>query len=329
MAPRLLGVFGSVGGVLLGLAGNARAADAVPVRVRVEAPVGCPSADEFIVRLGAELAVRSAGADEPAHSLLVEVRRDASGFVGSLGSSSTAGVAARDTRAASCEQVFSALALTAALALEGRPAPLPPALSSSPAPSAPPPHTALAAIELASQSRTPVPRPSQRVYGWAAGARLLAGSLPLLLGPTLELSNSATRGPGLSVALRLGLLLPVDAASSSVELLLPEVGVRLGVLGLPLFSELTYGVGISTDLGLALGGGKNIANPTTAALPFAHSGVFLALSAGLGAGWRLQLDGGVGLVWLRPQFVATDPERVVEQAGPVGATAGVGFGRPF
>ncbi len=105
---------------VLGLPVEAQAADPVPVRIQVEAPLDCASPRDFYDALRARSGrVREAMPGEKAYELAVKLEPGADVVHGELSIASEQGEAdSRSVDGASCSVVVQALSLTAALAFE-------------------------------------------------------------------------------------------------------------------------------------------------------------------------------------------------------------------
>ena len=153
---------GLVGTVLLAAFASG---EAVPVRIRYEAPSGCPDAQAFFGAVQSRTArVRPAQEGEAASVFRIRITRDKDGSVGEVRAVDDGRESAgRRVEGSSCEEVVQALALTVALSVDPTASILPSAPSASvPAPAA----------SSVAPSATPAPR---RVPAVVASSRAAPG----------------------------------------------------------------------------------------------------------------------------------------------------------
>jgi hypothetical protein len=162
------------GGVAAALAGApraARAADTEPIVVRVEAPSSCPEANDFFTQVKARTTrARQAEPGERARSFVVAIRRAGARFRGRLDVRDPGGErSTRELAADGCDELVTALALIAALAIDPDAlVPTPPAPAPAPTPAPPP------------APSPPAPTPGRHVTS-VASAALVAPALPALV----------------------------------------------------------------------------------------------------------------------------------------------------
>lgn len=333
---------------VVALAQQAPGAEALPVRVEVLGPSSCPSADQFVRELDQHLSVRSARADEPAHALVVQINRDNGEFSGHLKSPSTSGVQGRQVSAASCSEVVAALALSASLSLEGKPPPEEsrkeldqddaardsPQQSSDDA-SDPASSSSASAESEAGNPRTvgpgdgtPNDTPAFRHWWLGLGARSWSVTLPLLAGPELSLgfrtSNRDWEG-----RVRLGTLFELQEGSPNLAIVAPYAGVELCWMPLHAGPHFDLGLCATTDWSVMRGQGVQLRQAAAVWLPYGASGAAVRLRWQWAERWFVEADGGGQGIWLAPEWTASGPERVLEQADRGAVSAGLGLGWLF
>ncbi len=229
---------------VLALAAAAGAQTARPVRLRYEAPAGCPDADAFLAAVRQRApGARLASPGEPARSYGVSIINESGTFVGRLSLDGTP--EAREVRGDSCEETVAALAFVTSLAVS----------ASEPAASSAPSARIAPSASLASSGSAPIEPTPERSWDASVGAGALASGafapgvsfgaevagevvLPVALAPSLRLagsygaSGSVDAGPGQASFRLLAARLdgcPVSASLGSLRLV-PCVGYEIGSL---------------------------------------------------------------------------------------------------
>ena len=302
----------------------------VPVRVVYDAPSGCPDAASFEAELHKRtFKARTAADSEPAHVFQVAIRRGASGMV--VGRVATewngerSGV--RELRGKGCSQVVSALALTAALAidpdarldLEPEAAkPLPAAVQPAPA------HHPNQTVQSGSNP-SPAHAPLEGRVGLDAGAaRIITPRLMPTLGPFGELAWVGSGFVAPSVRLSLNLAsnaLDADRTASFTwlagELELCPVAVHWGnVMAL---RPCAAGQG-----GAILAEGRTVPQKYSQARAWWSAGLSAHLSRRLSARFGVELFAGVLLPLRSRSFVFANPSREIARTATESGEVGIG-----
>jgi len=298
----------------LGASAASLAARAEPTRVRLSyrATPDCPGEDAFVAALTAQAhpfarAPRSAAR---VRSLDAEIARSDSGHTGHLRVREADGVTSeRDVRGSTCADVFSALALVTALAIDsGPPAPRPPP------PDEPPP---------------PAPATPRR-WGWSTavvgGGFFAMAPVPAWgVEPSLE---AVPPLPGGVLAVRLSLALAASprtttrAGDADFFWLTGRVSAGLWPLARSWFSlRPTVGAGF----GFVRGRGMIVALPREAIRPWLDVALGLRAHAALTRRFAVELSGGLLVLITRATWTFDEPEVIVHETPPLGGylTAGV------
>ena len=290
------------------------AAEAAPPRVRIayRAADGCPDEAAFVAAIAAqarpfERAPRSAAR---VRSLDAHITRDDEQHRGVLRVREADGAASeREVRGATCQEVFSALALVAALTVDtGPPPPSPPPPEEPPPPlPAAPPRWTLATTFHAGA-----------FFAMAPGAAL--GVVPEIeIAPPLA---------GTPLVARLGLAFAAsprtDKAAGSAEFYWFAARLDVGLFALRrAWFSLRPTVGAGG--GAVLGRGLAIATPREQLRPWFDVAAGLRAHAALLPGFGLELAGGLLVPITRETWIFERPDAVIHETPPVGAyvTAGV------
>jgi hypothetical protein len=289
------------------------AAEAAPPRVRLAyaAPEGCPDEAAFVAAVAAqahpfERAPRSAAR---VRSLEARIARADDAHTGVLRVREADGATSeRDVRGATCQEVFSALALVAALTVDTGPPP-----PSPPPPEEPPP---------------PLPAIPLR---WTAATTLHAGAFfsmapgaSIGVAPELEIAPPFAGTP---LVVRLGLVLAASpraetpAGSAEFFWFAARLDVGLFALRRAWFSlRPTIGAGA----GAVLGRGFAVAIPHEETRPWFDVAAGLRAHAALLPGFGLELAGGLLVPITRETWIFERPDAVIHATPPVGGYVTVG-----
>lgn len=300
-----------------------------PVRVDYTAPADCPSRDSVLAAIAAESpGFRLAPEGAPARAVVLRVDPTPDGLVGSVWLVAPDGSTSyRQVSGASCAEITAALALMAALAIEGDPPPAPPPpappVSPAPLPASPPPPT--------SSPPPPPPRPATAPR-WTLdlGARALAeGGFAPELAPGAEASVALRWArPGV-LAPRVGLGVlgaaapTAENASGTADFSLIAARVDLA----PVRFE-TRGFALRPSLGLDLG--ALLASGTGATRSFDETRPWLAGRVALGAALaltpsvRLTAEGGILLPLVRDTFQFDKPRALIHAVPAFAPTFSLG-----
>lgn len=289
------------------------AAAAAPPRVRIayRAAEGCPDEAAFVAAITAqarpfERAPRSAAR---VRSLDAQITRRDDQHAGVLRVREADGaVSERDVRGATCQEVFSALALVAALTVDTGPPP----------PSPPPPEE-------------PPPLPAAPLR-WSVATALHAGAFfsmtpaaALGVVPAIEIAPPLAGTP---LVVRLGLAFAAsprtDTAAGSAEFTWFAARLDVGLFALRrAWFSLRPTVGAGG--GAVLGRGFAIATPREELRPWFDVAAGVRAHAALLPALGLELAGGLLVPITRETWIFERPDAVVHETPPVGAyvTAGV------
>lgn len=287
---------------------------ATPIRIELDAPPGCSSAQAFYQGLRARTeAVRLAAEGESALRIVVRLAPAGPNVQGELRMLDAQSETVRRVEGPTCDQVAEALSLTAAIALDRgaapREAPAPVPTPNPPTPSAP------LAFELGARAST-----SEVVSPLVS----LGGEIFVRL---TRQSNDPAR-PTLDLGLfhaRNDLLAPASGMVTrltTVALTLCPIGWGLG--GVWKLQPCAVGLGgwlSATD--------PSLDHPASALRSWWSLGGRLRAAAALGAHYSLELEAGVNVPLVRRHFFATSPAQVVGETPVVSALGAVGIAYRF
>ncbi len=294
-----------------------------PIRVDYQAHVGCPDQEAFLAELKARTQkARLAGKAEKARTFKIRITQGGPGSVGRIEAHDVGGgVTVREVSGGKCAEVVSALALTAALAIDPDAlfSPPPPASASSTTPpvaasSAAPvassaaPVTSASPVTSVSAPPTTPPEPSALLtfaghfvvasgtapelsVGGSIGAELRAGGGPVAPGIRLSLAhvrNDVARDPTTAFA--------ASWVGFDVCPVIFAFTARLSA------SPCATGV-----LGLLRGESRGVRNPAAATAPWVTVGALARLRVVLVGGLAVELDAGLSLPVSRPVFKLEEP----------------------
>jgi hypothetical protein len=332
-----------LGSVLVALlatsGGRARATEpdpsAEPVRVEYEAPEGCPVEGAFWAAVTARTPkVRRGEASAPARTFAIRLSTEGDGSTGHLVVRAVDGsTTEREVAGDTCEEVVSALALIAALAVDPnattKPLPLPPAPPPPRAPAPPPPHPA-AAVATARPASEAAPLAAQSAA--SVGGVVAVGAAPApLFGASLGVAATRPREGWLAPTVRLG----IAVASTGT------IGVSGGAAS---FGAVTgavdgcpggWSVGrwrlepcLRLEAGVVQAQGEGVVQPRTDTHPWAAAGVVARAEWRFFAGFFADLAAGVTVPLVRTTFFF-EPDMTIYRTAPVGAVFSAGLGLRF
>jgi hypothetical protein len=348
--------FWRVGWLVLGTVGVAAAqADGrEPILVAYAAVVECPGQDVFVSQVLARTArARLAEPGEVGRTFVIAIRMEASEFRGVLTVATPTGeTSLREVNAERCDEVVSALALVAALAIDPQavttplppPAPAPPPSSSTPAPvllpePAPPfiapPLPPAPVVVAPAPPPAPLPLPPPPSWHLAVGAQgdVVYGVAPdLVAAPRgyLEIDHAGAR-LGLSVVGWPSRVEDTDLGDATITWVAARVeGCPTSLTGATLIGLWPCA---ALDAGVLVGTGHGKTDETnlvgrTSTRSWLAADLLLRLTLEPGDSLQIRLEGGAALPILRPEFVfqqGTVEERIHE-VPVVGAFAGLGAG---
>jgi hypothetical protein len=297
----------------------------IPIQLEFEAPVGCSDAEAFYAGLFSRSdRARRANPGEESVRLGVRLTRAGAKVRGELRVGDGRDSDTRSVEGASCDEVVEVLTLTAALALhEGprvspppsRPAaprPAPPTPSAPPPP--PPPPPVPPPPPPAPPAPPPPPPPRAFRFELALGAVAAAVVSPYLnVGGEVgaRLAHHPPDGLGYTVGLAF-LYVPNDLLRS------PDVGVHwtaFEATGCPGVGWVRGGLR-ARPCGHVMGGWlsaeqRAVTNPESATRSWWSLGAALRADAALGAGFRLEVEAGLGVPLVKRRFITTTPEETV------------------
>ncbi|WP_437670393.1 hypothetical protein [Sorangium sp. So ce131] len=323
------GGIASIGLVVLGGASVAAAPDPIPVRIDLDAPADCATADQLYAAISARNErVRLANADEPSMNVQVRLTRTPRKVHGELrvihdrGSTDT-----RTVEGASCGIVLQALSLTAALSLdqvaeEAAPAPPPPPTTPPAPPPVPPPPP---------RDQAPAaPAPEAPPFRFELGAQALVAQVVspyVSLGGAVvarmtQRSNSAL-SPSFGIALVHARNDLVGAGRASVQ------WTAAALTGCPLRWHVAGPVDVQPCV-FAAGGwltasGRGITDPQSASRSWWSAGALARADWALATDTSLELEAGVSVPLVRRRFIITSPEETVGETPTVSPLAGLGL----
>jgi hypothetical protein len=312
--------------------------DEVPVRIRYQAPEGCPKADAFYAALRARTErVRIAVAGEDARDFDVRIVRDQAGAVGDLRVRGEKGTTqTRRVEGSSCEEVVQAVALTAALSVDPAASLAPAVPSAAPSPPAPAgsaanPRASASAALLPASPIAVAPSPSSRQWIIEIGAEGLVAHqlIPSVSAGGAFSASMARVAAGAwspSIELSLGYLRndlfarPADAAAQLSVATLTVCPLRLSFLRQVETRLCALGQG-----GRLAARGLRVDQPESAARPWWAAGLGGQVRVGLFSKLVLKLDAALVLPLPRHGFVIEDPSRFAGETPVFSPVAGLGI----
>jgi hypothetical protein len=329
------------------------------MHVEFDAPAGCSSADAFYAGVMARSdRARRAGAGEEGVRLGVRITRAGGKVHGELRVlDGRADLETRKVEGSRCDEVVEVLSLTAALAIDpgARVASVPAAaapasVSASPAPTAgaaapsptpaprpapepvpPPPEAppaASAAVAAAAEASAPGVTTARAPYAFTigVGARTTETVSPSFGGAVsvrLERTAPSGRGPSLALA---GSYVSNELFSPAAELASTYAAAEL--LACPGWSAGTAVV--VEPCAEAVGGwltatDRAVTNPRAVGRTWGSLGALVRAALRVGAGFALELEGGLTVPVVERRFITTTPERTVGQTPAISGTIGLGI----
>jgi hypothetical protein len=326
----------------LGVVGAASArAQVEPVRLVYHAYPGCPDEARFVEKVVANVPrARFAVGREPARTFVVAVRPSEDGSVGFVQVSGIDGaVSRRDVAGKTCDEVVSALALMATLAIDPpvfstpeRTAPLDEAGNDSGSP------VAAVADEAETRASRPVSR-ADAGWRWGAGvdAQMLGGVVPVWApgaGVFVDLESAAAH-PILS-SLRVSARAATEGTwfSGGVGANLSWITGRLeGCMGRVRVASLSATVCLDADVGVLASDGDGLANTTSDRRWWGEATALGRVAWPLGGGPWVEGSGGVGVPFERYTFyyqaASGSGSTAVYRVPVVGGELGLGLGYRF
>jgi hypothetical protein len=310
------------------LPGRAVQAQERRVLVRYDVAVGCPDVAEFSSKLTQRTsALRLELAQVATPDLGVTVRRESGVFHGELDVTTREGRQRRAIDSDDCADLVSALALSAALMLEG---------GGGASPSAPPPRSQQGTTRPSAARDDSAPRADARAmdgWRWSAGARFEA---------TLVLTSGWALGPGAFVGLRRergGIFSPsvrLGASYAVADIEAERGSARLQwVVGRADGCPLRLGsdaLAVEPCAGLGLGalhGEGTVEQPQSDLSGWAELDVALRAQALLWQRLLLEVEGKAVVPLSRYRFLFRDPDQEIRRIRSVGAAVGLGAGASF
>lgn len=289
-------------------------AGAARVRLSYRAAPGCPDEKTFLAALTSQAQPfeRAPRSSARIRSLDAEITQTGSEHVGLLRVREADGsTSSRDVRGPTCAEVFSALTLVTALAID-----------TGPPPPAPPP-----APPLAEEPPPPPPPPPR--WAWSTAVRA-GGFFAMTPGAAWGVEPSVEAAPplpGHPLALQLGLALAAaprtTIESRSAEFLWAAARLQLGLWQVsagPFSIRPTAGAAI----GLVRGRGFSIALPRDETRPWVDVSLGGRAELRLLPRFALELSGGLLVPLTRHTWVFDEPQVLVHETPPVGGFVTLG-----
>lgn len=316
MRSRLWGT--TFGVATAAVASGARAADAEPIALRYEAPLGCPDGATFFGEVSARTSrARASAAGEAARVLVVRIARRGASFRGELTiEDAQQRSSPRDVTGDSCAEVVSALGLVAALAVD-------PAASVAPRP---PPAEPEKPAEEAPASAAP-PGAGTKVAGTLGAGAEASGRADLVVG--LRVFGEIELG---GVALRLAAMrtFAVDRAATvgNVTLAWTTGAFELCPFRVDVAQDLALRPCGAFAAGVLQAEGTGVRDAHDETRPWADAGAHARLSWIPTRPLSLEVEGGATLALLRESF-RFDPNVVAYQAPVIAGFVRLGAGVHF
>jgi hypothetical protein len=295
--------------------------DKVAIRVELDAPADCPSADELLDRiLTRSTRARVATGDEAARRFRAVIERVGKTFRGRLDSDSLARTDTKNIEANTCTDVLTALALTAALSVDTD---APPSRDTDEPPAPAPPAPAPSAGVTTEPKAAPPPSRSEAAFGASVSALHIGRAL---FGAHLFGELRSPRPGAWSPGVRLATGYAADVGSGTEPVRLSLLAATVDVCS-SRWGQNTYVTPcVRTTAGALSGSSSGLERAETRRLLFGATGV--ALRGGLSSG-SLFLEGDVAVygVWSAPRYTARPSDRVVASAdrSALGATLAAGY----
>ncbi|MFO0589500.1 MAG: hypothetical protein U0441_18325 [Polyangiaceae bacterium] len=280
------------------------------VRIAYAAPDGCPDETAFVAAIAAQAHPFERAPRSAARVRLLDATITAAGeeHTGVLRVREADGATSeRDVRGATCQEVFSALALVAALAVDTGPPPPPPLPPEEPPPPPPPPPSWKLGLAVDTGAFT-----------------AMAPNASLALLPSVEIAPPIARTP---LVMRIG---PVAATSPRADTPAGSADFMwfAGRLDVALFglvgSFYALRPTVAVTAGAVLGHGANVASPRTKIQAWVDVEAGARASVRLWPSFSLELAGGVLVPITRPTWVFESPDAVIHATPPVGAYVTLG-----
>jgi len=332
-----------VAGVALALVSSRRASagERRPVALTYRAPAECPGAASFREQVYAR--TQLAELSDHGAPLTVTIRLEGRTFVGTLETEGGSARRARSLSDARCTDLVTALALSAALAIDPE-ASMAPAVASveppPPAPAPPGPSTTPSALLRAAPPSEPPAPAAMREERTRSGHGVRVGWEPAVgyelngaMGPAV-LGGVNVRGPELRAGGRFGPALRVAFAGLSSGLALAESPLATFTLLRTRAWLTAFGVGagafeVRPALGLGVGWlsarGLAVTDPRASGSGWVEIAAALEARVSVGRGF-VALHGGALVPLTTTTFVFDGPRRVVHETARVGALAAIDLG---
>jgi len=326
---------------------------AKPVQVEFDAPAGCSGADAFFSSLRSRTdEARQAEGNEPHTTLQVRLTRTRGRVLGELRMvDDRGGTDTRKMQGASCDDVVQALSLTAALALD--PNALLSAPATAPIPTVPAEPGADATATPAASKPATAKRAADEDAAEAAAESDATPTRSQLHDPWFELGAgamgtallAAQASPGIAVSSRWtpvgsGVLHPtLGLAFAHVrnDVLRSPGAVQVSLTGLVATAcPLRFSASIVTIQPCALlvagwlaASGRQDTYSYEVDHLWLSAGGVLHLSALLGGGLSLDLDGGVSAPFFKRRFYSTTPNKIVGETSSISLISELGLSYGF
>jgi hypothetical protein len=308
---------------------------AEPVRVEYDAPASCPVEEAFWAAVTARTPkVRRGEEGAPARTFAIKLVAGGDESTGHLVVRALDGsTSEREVAGDTCEEVVSALALVAALAVDPnattKPLPLPAPPPRSPAPA--PPRRPVAAAVVA----TPPPPQATPVVARtavSAGGLVAVGAAPApLVGASLAVAATRPRGGWLEPTVRLGVAaastgtVSVAGGTASFSSL---VGAIDGCPGGWTLGRWRLEPCLRLEAGVVGARGENVVQARTDTHPWAAAAAVGRVEWRFSRGFFGELAGGVRVPLVRTTFFF-EPDTTLYHTSPVGAVFSAGLGLRF
>jgi hypothetical protein len=302
-------------------------AETEAIRIEYRALPGCPSAEEFHLKVFERAAsARLASEGDAARTFVIAIERRPVGVAGSLVVREPSGeTVAREVAGKDCDEVATALALATALAIDPRalPAPKPPT----------PPTPSQAEPKAGGRPPPPSPAPADRAGWWSAalGPRIEIGISPdLSLGGSLRgawhsgASRAFFSGGGIELSWSETPQHFVGTASSSFRFLLARP--FLCSFELALTEALHASPCLAAALGAVTGTGERLPAPATETRVWVAAELLLRFRLQATELWFVELDGALGLPFTRYSFVFRQPDTQIYRVSALAAGVGLRVG---
>ncbi len=287
-------------------------AEPQPIRlaVRLEAPATCPGLDVLLSRTRARARITVEAPERADRRFEVSVRTTPRGYVGRVREGGREAVP--EIEAPTCDELVSALALTLALAVD-------PLASTAPEPKAPAqelplPKATPVVPRVASPPRVPIRSTRVRVD---LGADLETG----IVGPSIGAHGgvSAVLAAWPPNLLARGHFVYARVVDGPDAARLDLFRLRGDLAYLVRKGSFALGPRVGFEVGLLHATGRALDAPESTTLPWLAPKLMGVAQLGGERGWAVELSGGVAVPLARPVLSRGGPDRVVLEAGFVGA----------